>query len=92
MEQTKKEVKTKKQQEVRPEDFHWVVFGIGAAALLLLMVGALLIIRIVDGNWLSWELPSIFGIVYFMAVSVGALIFSIKTVKQEINSPKHKKD
>ena len=81
-----------KQPDIRPEDFHWVVFGIGAGALFLLMAGALLIIRVVDGNWLSWQLPAIFGIVYFMVVSVFALVFSIKTVKQEMDMQNNKKE
>ena len=82
----------KKQPEVRPEDFHWVVFGIGAAALFMLMIGALLVIRIIDGDWLSWKLPAILGIVYIVTVSVFALVFSLKTVKQEINAQSAKKE
>ena len=91
--EVKEAVKTekKKQPELRPEDFHWVVFGIGAGVLLMLLVGTLLIIRIIDGDWLSWKLPAIFGTVYIMVVSVFALVFSLKTVKQEINAQNGKK-
>lgn len=70
--------------EIRPEDFHWVVFGIGAGASLILIAAAYAIVRIADGMWASWQLPAILGIAWFVVVSVTAMLFSIKTVRQEM--------
>ena len=70
--------------DLRPEDFHWVVFGIGAGATLILLAAAYAIVRIADGMWTSWQLPAILGIAWFVLVSIGAMLFSIKTVKQEM--------
>ena len=78
--------KEKKQQHVRPEDYHWVVFGVGAGMLLMLMVGAFLIVRIFDGMWTSWQLPASMVIVFFIIVSVAALVLSLVTIKQDMRA------
>ena len=74
--------------DVRPEDFHWVVFGIGAGVLFVLTVAAFAIVRIADGMWLSWQLPAIMGIAFLVLVSVVAMLLTIKTVKQELDAKK----
>jgi len=79
-----KEKQKKHIPDIRPEEFHWVVYGIGCGILLILTVCTLLIIRIFDGMWLSWQLPAIMAIVYFVLVSVTALALSIKTIRQEL--------
>lgn len=66
-------------------NFHWAVFGIGAGALFMLVTGIYLIVRIIDGNWASWQLPVIIVIVYIITVSIFAMVFSLKTVKQEMS-------
>ena len=70
----------------RPEEFHWVVYGIGSGALLIAMAAAFLIVRVIDGLWSSWQLPAILAIVWFMTVSVFALVFALKTVKHEMTA------
>ena len=77
--------KSTKMPDIRPEDFHWVVFGICAGALFMLMLGTIVIMRIIDGQWLSWQLPAVMGVAYIVLVSVVAMFFAIKTVKQEID-------
>ena len=80
-------VKPKKRiPDLRPEDFHWVVYGIGCGILFLLLVCTFVIVRIFDGQWGNWQLPAILAVFYFMVVSVVALVLSIRTVKQEMNA------
>lgn len=50
----------------------------------MLMAGAYLIVRIADGNWASWQLPVIMGIVYIITMGIFAMVFSLKTIKQEL--------
>ena len=83
--------KTKpKQPDLRPEDFHWVVYGIGAGILLIVLTSVFLIIRIIDKNWTNWQLPVIMTIAYFMTVSIFAMVFSLKTIKQEMDAQQKK--
>jgi len=77
--------------DLRSEDFHWVVYGIGAGMSLILIAAAYAIVRIADGLWHSWQLPAILGIAWFVLVSVGAMLFSIKTVRQEIQKQNKEK-
>ena len=64
--------------------FHWIVFGITVGALAVLLSGAYLIIRIIDGNWCDWRLPTVMAIGFFVYISVASMFFALPTIKREM--------
>ena len=51
----------------------------------MVMAATFVIIRIVDGKWLSWQLPVILGIIFIVLVAVSAMFTSLGDVRTEIN-------
>ena len=74
----------------RSNEFAWAVFGISAGSFLTLLIATWLIVRITDGNWLSWQLPSILGIVFIVVVCIAAMFFALPEIKKEIEKEKEK--
>ena len=72
-------------QQFEKTAFKWTVYGISVGTLLMVMVATFAIVRIVDGKWLSWQLPAILGIVFIVVVSVSAMFTSLGDVRTEIN-------
>ena len=64
--------------------FRWAVFGISVAALLFVLVGAYLIVRIVDNNWADWKFPVIAAIVFLILVTIFAMFTALPEIKAEI--------
>lgn len=62
----------------------WTIYGMGVAALLFIFAAIYSITRIVDGKWLSWQLPAILGILFIVAVTISAMFTSISDIKGEI--------
>ncbi|MCL2846992.1 MAG: hypothetical protein FWE38_04865 [Firmicutes bacterium] len=71
-------------------DFKWVVFGLGVASVLILSIVAWLIVRIVDGNWASWQLPTILGIAWLAVTIVVAMFVALPDIKKELEKEAEK--
>lgn len=63
----------------------WAIYGMSVASLLFILVATYLIVRIIDGQWASWQLPTILVIVFFVLVPVSAMWTSVPEVRKEIN-------
>jgi len=70
----------------------WVIFGLSVAALFWIFVGAWAIVRIIDGEWLGWQLPAILGVIYIVVVPIGAMFTSIGDISAEIEKERARKE
>jgi len=66
------------------ESFKWAVYGMCVASLLFVLVATYFIVRIIDGNWTSWQLPAILLIIFFVAIPISAMFTSLGDIKREI--------
>lgn len=64
--------------------FRWAIYGISVASLLFVMAGVYLIVRICDGNWADWKLPTILGIIWLVLVIISAMFVAIPEIKNGI--------
>lgn len=76
-----------KQDKIKPQvgsnEYYWSIFGIACAVLAIALIAIFLIIRIMDGSWGNWQLPAILTVIYFALVTIGAMIFSLREIKQQ---------
>jgi len=72
-------------QQIEKTAFKWAVYGICVGSLFMLMAASFAIVRIIDGRWLSWQLPAVLGIVFIVLVSISAMFTSLGDVRTEIN-------
>ena len=78
-------------QQLEKTAFKWAVYGISVGTLFILMAASYIIVRIIDGMWLSWQLPVILGIVFIVLVAISAMFTSISDIKTEIKKELEKK-
>ena len=77
---------SKKEYEATPETaFRWAIYGISVGALFLVLAATYLIVRVADGNWASWQLPAILGIIFLTIVPISAMFTSLPDIKKEID-------
>jgi len=62
----------------------WAIFGMSVGALFIILISTYLIVRIIDGQWASWQLPVILVIVFLTVVTIAAMFTSIPEMKTEI--------
>lgn len=70
------------------DSFHWVIFGIITAALLVALVAAYLLVNLIGNYWSIWQIPVIMAICYLSTIFILAMIFSLKNIKKEVGARK----
>lgn len=70
--------------------FKWTVYGMSVGAFFMVMAAIWGITRVIDGHWLSWQLPAVIGIITFVIVAISAMFTSLGDVKAEIDKELNK--
>ena len=76
--------KKEEKHENYEHSFKWAIYGISVASFLFILAAVYTIVRIVDGAWTDWKLPSILVIVFIVIVPISAMFTSLGDVKREI--------